>query len=155
VKKARGFGRAADRLSVQKSDILPNYGGDRIGMPIRVLLGDDTKIVRRAIARILESDPDIEIVGEATTLRETMELAIRLQPHVIVLDLHMGDENDVPLADLKTHFAGSQLLIVSIWNDDEAQALAKSYGAVAYLDKVELGTELIPAIKRCMRDRES
>jgi CheY-like chemotaxis protein len=157
VNNRPSFGRIADGLALENAyPTHPNSGrGGRIDMPIRVLLADDSEIILRAVTSILKTDPDIEVVGEARSLRETMELVGRLQPHVVVLDLHIGDENDVPLENVKERLAGSQLVVISIWNDDGSIAIAKSFGAVAYLDKAGLGTRLIPTIKQCMRDRES
>jgi DNA-binding NarL/FixJ family response regulator len=61
-------------------------------MPIRVLLADDTEFVRRAIRRLLETCPELDVVGEAADFAETIRMANDLKPQVIVMDLHMPDE---------------------------------------------------------------
>jgi hypothetical protein len=66
----------------------------------------------------------------------------------VVLDLHMPDEKEFNPAFVRSRVgdAGAQLLAMSIWNDDEAQALAASYGAVALLDKATIASILVAAI---------
>jgi DNA-binding NarL/FixJ family response regulator len=116
-------------------------------MPIRVLLADDTEFMRRAISRLLETRPELEVVGEADDFAQTIQLANDLKPQVIVMDLHMPDEarfTPQEVESLLNH--GSQLLAISIWNNEDAKALAESFGAVKLLDKMSLSKELIPAI---------
>lgn len=61
----------------------------------------------------------------------------------------MRDGRAVKPSQLKFGLIGSRLLAISIWKDGETNALAESMGAVKLLDKTELATELIPAIKHC------
>jgi chemotaxis response regulator CheB len=65
-------------------------------MSIRVLLIDDSDIMRRAIARTLEEEASLEVVGEGTCFADAVELCGTLKPDVLVLDLHMPDEDDAP-----------------------------------------------------------
>jgi two-component system response regulator DevR len=113
-----------------------------------VLLADDNEIVRKAILRLLQGDSDIQVLAQGTTFAQTIELASTLHPQVIVLDIHMNDERTVTPVQLKSALMGSRLLAMSIWNDDETKSLAKTIGAAAFLDKSELASELIPAIKQ-------
>jgi two-component system response regulator DevR len=113
-----------------------------------VLLADDNESVRKAIVRLLQGDPDIQVLAQGATFAQTIELASKLHPQVIVLDVHMSDERAVTLAQLKSALMGSRLLAMSIWNDDETKSLAETIGAAALLDKTKLATELIPAIRQ-------
>jgi DNA-binding NarL/FixJ family response regulator len=113
-----------------------------------VLLADDNESVRKAIVRLLQGDSDIQVLAQGTTFAQTIELASKLHPQVIVLDIHMNDERTVTPVQLKSALMGSRLLAMSIWNDDETKSLAKTIGAAAFLDKSELASELIPAIKQ-------
>jgi two-component system, NarL family, response regulator DevR len=116
-------------------------------MPIKVLLADDSDIVRRAIRRVLEAQPKIELVGEAADFAQAIHMANGLRPDVIVMDLHLPDKNSVDLMNAKSLLnRGSRMLAISMWNDEDAKALAQRLGAVSLLDKVDLGTRLIPAI---------
>jgi DNA-binding NarL/FixJ family response regulator len=56
-------------------------------MPVKVLLADDSEMMRQAIRRLLTSEPEIEIVGEVSDLAETIQKARELEPHVVVVDL--------------------------------------------------------------------
>jgi hypothetical protein len=76
-----------------------------------------------------------------------MELTSTLRPQVIVMDLYMTDEKNVTPFQVKSCSRGCVLLAISLRNDNKAEALADSFGAVTLLDKVNLATELIPAIK--------
>ena len=116
-------------------------------MSIKVLLADDTDIVRRVIRSLLDAQPEIELVGEAADYAQTIQMTNDLKPQVIVMDLHMPNETDVAPLDVKSHLThGSQLLAISVWNDEDALALSKSFGAATLLDKMDLGSKLIPTI---------
>ena len=119
-------------------------------MPITVLLADDTEIMRIAVRRLLESEPGIEIVGEATNFDQTMKLLADVRPQVVVMDLSMPAAFGASPAAIKSSFAAraSRLLLISIWDDEDSKALAAAYGSEILLDKRNLGNELIPTIKR-------
>ena len=117
-------------------------------MAISVLLVDDSAVMRKAIIGLLKGDPEIQVVAEASGLAQTMRLIGKLAPKIVVMDVHMGDTNEVKASEFRLSLNGSALLAISVWNDDETKVLADSYGAVQFLDKTNLGFELIPAIKR-------
>ena len=116
-------------------------------MPIKVLLADDSSIVRRAIRRVLDTQPEIELVGEAADFAQAIQMTHDLTPDIIVMDLHMPDENRVDPLEVKSKLNhGVRTLAISMWNDEDAQILAHLLGAVSLLDKAYLGTRLVPAI---------
>jgi two-component system response regulator NreC len=121
-------------------------------MPIKVLIADDSPIMLPAIRRELAGEPLIQVVAEASSFAETMQMINDFKPDVLLLDLHMPEHRD-----FTPDFVKSQLLSVhyvlamSVSNDSEAKALAESYGAVSLLDKMHLATELVPAILQCPR----
>jgi DNA-binding NarL/FixJ family response regulator len=117
-------------------------------MKISVLLADDSEIMRKVIMDLLRDDPEIEVVAECGSLAQTMERASKLNPQIVVLDLHLGDERTVTPSQLKFGLIGSRLLAMSIWKDDETKALAGTIGALLLLDKSNLAHTLIPAIKQ-------
>jgi chemotaxis response regulator CheB len=118
-------------------------------MPIKVLLADDSEIIRRAIRSLLEAQPEIELVGEAADFAQTIQMANDLKPQVIVIDLHMSEETSVKALNVKSLLNhGSLLLAISFSYDEDAKALAESFGAVTLLDKKDLGNELFPTIMR-------
>src|ERR1700685_3722749 len=104
--------------------------------------------MRSIIARTLNEDPSLSVVGEAGSFAEALSYAAALKPDIVVLDLLMPDESQFTSQSIKSGLlqAGC-VLAISIWNDDEAQFRAKSYGARKLLDKSNLAAELIPTIK--------
>jgi two-component system, NarL family, response regulator NreC len=128
-------------------------------MPIKVLVADDTEIVRRAIIRFLKEHPEIQLVGEAADFSQAARMAEELKPHVIVMDLHMphtSREGDA-VGEMKAHLNDdSHVLAISLASDPESKALAARFGATVLLNKMNLFDELIPAImKLASRDGET
>lgn len=118
-------------------------------MNIRVMLADSSPIVRHAIMRLLNDEPTIELIAEAASFAETLEVNTALKPDVLLVDPHMPDENECSPASIKAHLLASAgcVLAISFWNDAEVEELAKSLGAAVLLDKCHLYTQLIPSIK--------
>ena len=119
-------------------------------MCITVLLADDTAVMRRAIRTLLGREPGIELVGEAKDFAQTVSLTRKLKPQVVILDLHMPDTAHLtPMTVSEGLLAyAARVLAMSVWNDENALALAQSYGAMELLDKMRLGQELIPAVMK-------
>jgi len=117
-------------------------------MPVTVLLADDSDLVRGAIRRLLADHHEISLLAEATDFAQTVRLVQELQPQVVLLDLHMSDSKRITPAQFRAqlNLGKSRLLAISVWNDEETQSLASSYGAAKCLDKINLGRDLIPAI---------
>jgi DNA-binding NarL/FixJ family response regulator len=117
-------------------------------MPISVLLAEDNDLMRSAIRHLLKGDADIHIVAETASFAEMIALVRQLKPEVVVMDLHMRDEYRVRPHEIKASWGECRLVAISFANDRETRALARSFGADILLDKMNLTTELIPAIKR-------
>lgn len=117
-------------------------------MPIKVLLADESDVMRPAIVRLLEAESCIELVGQAASFAEAIKLNAALKPDVLLMDLHMRDEGEYSPASLKSqiHLHAKCILAISLWEDDDAKALAETFGAKALLQKTKLFSELIPAI---------
>jgi DNA-binding NarL/FixJ family response regulator len=124
-------------------------------MPIRVLLADDSACMLSAIRQVLQEEPRIRIVAEASTFASTMQMIGDFKPEVLLFDLHMGEKRNFTPAFVKSQLVSmSHTLAMSFANDAEAKALAESYG-VTLLDKMNLYVEMIPAIIRCCSNRDS
>jgi DNA-binding NarL/FixJ family response regulator len=120
---------------------------------IKVLLADDNDVIRRAIRQLLEEEAEIEVVGEATTFGQTIQMANDLNAQVVVLDLHMRDEAALTPGDVKADLGReTRIVAISFWNDEETKALAESSGAFALIDKMVLASDLIPTIKLAAAD---
>jgi DNA-binding NarL/FixJ family response regulator len=119
---------------------------------IHILIADDQAITRSGLRTILESVPDLEIVGEATNGAEVIELAASLQPDVILMDLRMPGINGIE-ATRRIHRTSPHIgiLVVTIFVDDTSVFPAIRAGARGYLLKDADQTELIQAIKTVAR----
>jgi DNA-binding NarL/FixJ family response regulator len=97
-------------------------------MPIRLALADDSDVMRPAIVRVLKDEARIELVGEATSFAETLQLAAGLKPDVLLLDLHMRDEREYPPELVKSQILlhTKCIVAISLYNDDDARALAET-----------------------------
>jgi DNA-binding NarL/FixJ family response regulator len=125
-------------------------------MPIKILLADDSKIVRRGIRQLLATQTEIEVVGESSDFAQTIQMTRDLNPQLLVLDLHMADENSVPPQELKANLNhGLKVLAISLSNDEETKDLATRVGAAVLLDKMDLAHTLIPTILQLSPQRGS
>jgi DNA-binding NarL/FixJ family response regulator len=122
---------------------------------VKILLADDSELVRRGIRQLLLNQAEIEIVGEAADFAQTIRMTRNLNPQVVVLDLHMPDGNNIKPQEVKSHLShGPRVLAISIWNDQDSKELAESLGAAVLLDKMNLADTLIPTIKQLKLERE-
>lgn len=121
--------------------------------PIKILLADDSEPVRRGIRRLLSTQVEIEVVGEASNFAQAIRMTSDLNPHVVILDLHMPDDISISAHEVKSHLnPASQVLAVSVWNDDDSRKLAESLGASIFLDKMNLANTLVPTIMQLKRE---
>jgi DNA-binding NarL/FixJ family response regulator len=120
-------------------------------MKIKVVLADDSDVRRAAIACVLNEEPGIEVVGEASSFAETMQMIGDFKPDVLLRDLHLPEKREFTPEFVRSQLISvKHVLALSISNDDEAKILAESYGVAVLLDKMKLYNELLPAIRRCM-----
>jgi chemotaxis response regulator CheB len=103
-------------------------------MSIKVLLSDDSDVMRSAIVRVLKEEPLIELVGEATSFAETLQLTAALKPDVLLLDLHMYDERQYPPEMVRSQVLLNTkcILAISVSNDADAKALAETTPSTNY-----------------------
>jgi DNA-binding NarL/FixJ family response regulator len=117
--------------------------------PIRVMLVEDRADFRRAIASILDRQPDIEVVAQAGSLGEARRRASSVGCDVAVLDLGLPDGNGADLiAELREVCPGSAALILSASLDPANLAKAQQAGANEILDKFASPAEVMGAIRR-------
>jgi chemotaxis response regulator CheB len=114
-------------------------------MGVKVLVADDSAVMRRAIKAFLEDRPEILLVGEAEGLAETIRKSRELHPEVIVLELHLPQSSNDP-ASLRAILSGAKLVAITFAPDQPARDLAHLMGAETLIDKMDLVAELIPAI---------
>jgi two-component system, NarL family, response regulator DevR len=117
--------------------------------PIRVFLLDDHEVVRRGLRDLLESDGDIEIVGESGSAREATARIPALHPDVAVLDARLPDGSGIDVCrDVRSVDPHIKALILTSYDDDEALFAAILAGAAGYLLKQVGGNDLVDAVRR-------
>ncbi len=116
---------------------------------ITVLLADDHAVVRQGLRRLLDDEADIEVVGEAASGGEAVEMTGALRPAVVVMDIAMPKSNGLEAARriLETDRA-AKVLILSAHADDAYVEAVMDMGAVGYLIKQTSASALADAIRQ-------
>ncbi len=123
---------------------------------IRVLIADDHAIVRDGVRAFLSTEPDIEVVGEASNGREAVEQTGRLVPDVVLMDLEMPEMDGIEAIRLITKSRPDVCILVltSFATDDKVFPAVKS-GALGYLLKDSSPHDLVEAIRQVNRGESS
>ncbi|MRH87624.1 response regulator [Nocardia sp. SYP-A9097] len=115
---------------------------------IKVFLVDDHEIVRRGLVDLLESDPELNVIGEASDVAQALARIPALQPDVAVLDVRLPDGNGIELCrELLSRLDNLRCLILTSFTDEQAMMDAILAGASGYVVKDIKGMELAKAIK--------
>jgi NarL family two-component system response regulator LiaR len=115
---------------------------------IRILLVEDHRIVREGTCELLERVPGFTIVGEVADGQEAVELAERLRPYVVVMDIHLPTMSGIKATiEIKNHNPEIRVLILSAFDDDRYVFPLLDAGANGYLLKTAGGEELAQAIR--------
>ncbi|MEV6329312.1 response regulator transcription factor [Streptomyces sp. NPDC051909] len=123
------------------------------GAPVRVFLLDDHEVVRRGVRDLLEAEPDIVVVGEASNAREALARVPAVRPDVAVLDVRLGnatggDHEGVEVCrELRAELPDLACLMLTSFDDDEALFDAIMAGAAGYVLKQIGGSDLITAVR--------
>jgi signal transduction histidine kinase/CheY-like chemotaxis protein len=126
----------------------PRGGMVRAGRKIRVLVADDHTIMRQGLRRLLLGHRDIEVVGEATDGQETLELARRLCPDVIVMEANMpGLDGIETTSRLRKEFPHVKVIGLSAGDQSERGAAMCKAGAFAFLDKANRLESLVATVR--------
>jgi DNA-binding NarL/FixJ family response regulator len=127
----------------------PGSGSGEARRTIRVFLLDDHEVVRRGLRELLESEDDIEVVGEAGTAEEATNRIPPTRPDVAVLDVRLPDGNGVEVCrEIRSTHPEIQCLILTSFADDEALFQSIMAGAAGYVLKQIKGTDLVDALRR-------
>ncbi|MHC3473308.1 response regulator [Streptomyces sp. 7R007] len=117
---------------------------------IRVLLADDQTLVRAAFAMLVESAPDMEVVGQAATGREAVELARAERPDLVVMDIRMPDLDGIEATRriaTEPALTDVRILVLTTYDTDENIVEALRAGASGFLVKDTRPAELLDAIR--------
>ncbi|GAA3367992.1 response regulator transcription factor [Streptomyces sannanensis] len=123
--------------------------------PLRIFLLDDHEVVRRGVRDLLEAEPDMVVVGEASDAREALARVPAARPQVAVLDVRLGGDRDGAgdhqgvevCRELRASMPELACLMLTSFDDDEALFGAIMAGASGYVLKRIGGSELITAIR--------
>jgi DNA-binding NarL/FixJ family response regulator len=119
-------------------------------MAIKVFLLDDHEVVLLGLRQLLEAEPDIEVVGEASTAAHAVARIPALQPDVAVLDVRLPDGDGITVCRevRSTMDHPPACLMLTSFSDDEALFTAIMAGAAGYLLKQVSSTDLVGAVRR-------
>jgi DNA-binding NarL/FixJ family response regulator len=117
--------------------------------PIRILLADDHAMLRQGTAELLRQVPNFEVVGEAGDGRQTIDLAVKLKPDIIVMDIRMPVLSGVEATRIiRANLPNIQILVLTAHDDDQYIFSLLQAGASGYLLKTAPVSDLIRAIKQ-------
>jgi two-component system, NarL family, response regulator DevR len=118
----------------------------------RILLVDDHDIVRLGLMTLLNDQPDMEVIGEASTAAEAVRAAVKLQPDVVLMDIRLPGEGGIEAARQVTRSVpNSKVVMLTSFADDELIVRAIRAGAVGYVLKQVGNEELLRAIRAAAR----
>jgi two-component system response regulator NreC len=121
-------------------------------MPVRVLICEDHSIVRDGLRMLLESQPDLEVVGEASNGREAVAQARETRPDVVIMDVSMPELSGLEATRLiKSERPEVQVLVLTMYESDEYFFRALEAGASGYVLKKAATQDLITATRAVAR----
>ena len=121
---------------------------------IRVLIVDDQAATRNGLRMRLRLEPDIQVVGEASTGAEAMAQAQTLAPDVVLMDVEMpGMDGIEATAALRTLVPRSAIVILSIHNDLQTRLQAQAAGAALFVEKRGTADTLLAAIRQAAGEK--
>jgi PAS domain S-box-containing protein len=127
---------------------------DKVGSEKRigVILVDDHMVMRQGLAGLIRSEPDIEVIGEASDGQSAIDLARELRPDVVVMDINMPGMDGIQVTRI-IHRELPEICVIglSMFQEGEQQAAMLEAGAVNYLTKTGPSAAIIDAIRACVR----
>jgi DNA-binding NarL/FixJ family response regulator len=116
--------------------------------PVRILVADDHELVRRGLRGVLAGRPGWEVVGEAATGREAVQIARELQPDVAVLDVTMPEMTGLEATQaIRKESPRTQILILTMHDSEQVAQAVLDAGARGYLLKTDAARELVAAVE--------
>lgn len=121
---------------------------------IRVFLLDDHEVVRRGVANLIDAEPDLEVVGEASTTAQARGRIQATRPDVALLDVRLPDGSGIDLCrELRSRGSSSHFLMFTAYDDEEAILSAVIAGAAGYVLKDIGGSNLVDSVRKVATGR--
>jgi DNA-binding NarL/FixJ family response regulator len=122
--------------------------------PVRILIADDHELMRRGLRSILATRPNWEVCGEAVDGSDAIEKTRLLRPDILVLDISMPRINGLEVARaVRRDYPGTQVVILSQYDESEMRPYAIEAGARGYVSKAEASRQLLSAIESVLADQ--
>ncbi|MEV8523913.1 response regulator transcription factor [Streptomyces sp. NPDC052000] len=116
--------------------------------PVRVFILDDHEVVRRGLHDLLDAEPGIEVVGEASTAEQALARGPALRPDVAVLDVRLPDGDGITVCrELRSRMPELACLMLTSFDDEDALLDAIMAGAAGYVLKQIKGADLVSAVR--------
>ncbi len=145
-------GRRDQRPVMSPSE--PQAGANASTSVHRILIVDDHPLVRMGLRGLLEAESDLQVCGEAASLAEALGAARKLQPHLVITDLSLGDGNGLELIKrLLAQREGLRVLVCSMHDERLFALRALAAGACGYVGKEQAGRDVVDAVRQCLAGR--
>jgi two-component system response regulator DevR len=120
--------------------------------PVRLLVVDDHEIVRQGLVALLDRREEFEVVGEAGSVAESIEMARRFQPDLVIMDVRLPDGSGIEACrEIRSELPGTRVVILTSYPDEEAVLSAIVAGASGYLLKQIRARDLVAALESVAR----
>ena len=120
----------------------------------RLLIADDHHLIRASLQQMLAGEPDLTVVGEATTGQEALALCRQRQPDLVLMDLRMPELGGLAATAVITRtFPQIRVMVLSISEFSGSLVQARQAGAAGYLFKEATQAELVSAIRQVLQGR--
>jgi two-component system response regulator DevR len=124
-------------------------------MTIKVFIVDDHELVRRGLIDLICAEDDLDVIGQAGSVKEALNAILTAQPDVAILDVRLPDGNGIELCrEIRSLYPKTQVLMLTSFSDDEALLGAVLGGASGFVIKDIKNLDLLDAIRR-VADGES
>ena len=121
---------------------------DQPTRPLTLLVVDDHEVVRQGLTSMLDRRPGFQVVAEAGTAAESIEMARRFQPDLVVMDVRLPDGSGIEACrDIRAEFPDTRVVMLTSYPDEEAVISAIVAGASGYLLKQVRARDLVAALE--------
>jgi len=117
-----------------------------------VVIVDDHPIVRRGLKDVIDEAADLEVCGEAADVPEALRQIEAAQPHVVIVDITLGDEDGIELIDyIKSRWPSMKILVSSAHDEETFAGRVLRAGALGFISKREPLLQVVVAVRQVLR----